>query len=283
METDSRALEKQERSAVRDYLIQVTLPIILERDGRFGIAGTGTLFKIADRRFLISAAHILDSLPPEEWAFGTTPARGVIKTFGAAEFNRSTDPKVDVCVAELKDKNAIADLEVNWRFLTLDNIWLPDLSSDAALLCGFPSAKASFEDNNLTGRMLLVRSKLLPTPPDVAESAKKGVDFFVSFENPINELTGENVSRLDIEGVSGSSLWAYRKKGWDKAAVWSPEHVLKVIGIQSAYMKNNYLRGKSWGVILSLLNELDAPIRGEARARMDEMLRLMGYELFAKT
>jgi len=151
------------------------------------------------------------------------------------------------------------------------------LSSDAALLCGFPSAKASFEDNNLTGRMLLVRSQLLPTPPDVAEPVKKGVDFFVGFETPVNELTGENVSRLDIEGVSGSSLWAYRKKGWDNAAVWSPEHVL-----QSAYMKNNYLRGKSWGVILSLLNELDAPIRSETRARMDEMLRMMGYDLPAK-
>src|SRR5690242_20350750 len=108
METDSRALKEHERSAVRDYLIQVTLPIILEKDGQFGIAGTGTLFKIAGRHFLISAAHILDSLPPEEWAFGTTPGRGVIKTFGAAEFNRSTDPAVDVCVVELKDKNAIA-------------------------------------------------------------------------------------------------------------------------------------------------------------------------------
>lgn len=52
------------------------------------------------------------------------------------------------------------------------------------------------------------------------------------------------------------------KKGWDKAAVWSPEHVLKVIGIQSAYVKNNYFRVKSWGVILSRLNKFNAPIRG---------------------
>ena len=108
---------------------------------------------------------------------------------------------------------------------------------------------------------------------------KKGVDFFIGFENPVNELTGENVSQLAVEGVSGSSLWAYRRKGWDNAAVWSPEHVLKVIGIQSAYMKNNYLRGKSWGVVLSLLNELDAPIRGKARDRMNEMLQAMGYPI----
>jgi hypothetical protein len=280
MDTDSRALAEHERSAVHKFLIQVTLPIIIEEDGQFGIAGTGTLFKIADRHFLISAAHILDSYGPEEWAFGTTPGRGLIKTFGQAEFVRTKDPSADICIAELKSPQAIDDLEKGWRFLTLDNVWLPDLSSDAALLCGFPSAKARFDGKDLNGRLLLCRSNLLPTPPDIKDSEPitKGLDFFIGFENPVNEITGENVATLDIEGVSGSSLWAYRRTGWDNRAVWSPEHVLKVIGIQSAYMKKEYLRGKSWGVILKMLTEIEG-IRGEARARMEEMLKLMGYPI----
>lgn len=281
MAMDSSALDKHERTAIRDYLIQVTLPIIIEQNGQFGIVGTGTLFKIADRRFLVSAAHILDSAPPEDWAFGTAPSGGAIKTFGVAEFYRATDPAADICLVELKDEKAIVDLERAWRFLTLENVWLPDLSSDAVLLCGFPSVKTTFDGGKLIGRLLLVRSKLLDAPPDIgnARPVKKGIDFFIGFESSLNELTGENVSTLDIQGVSGSSLWAYRKRGWDQSTVWSPEHVLKVIGVQSAYVKNNYLRGKSWGVVLALMNNLDAPIKGEARDRMNEMLRLMGYDV----
>jgi hypothetical protein len=280
MDSNSFALAEHERSAIRDFLIQVTIPIIIAEGDRFGIAGTGTLFKIANRRFLVTAAHIIDGYQPSGWGFGTSYSHGPIMSIGSAEVFRSNDDAVDICVAELKDSRAIADLEAGWRFLTLDNVWLPDLSSDAALLCGYPSAKAQYDGRNLHGRLLLCRSNLLPKPPNLKDSdpRQKGVDFFIGFENPINEITGEDVSRLEIQGVSGSSLWAYRRRGWDTKTLWSPEHVLKVVGVQSAYMQNEYLRGKSWGTVLRMLTELDDPIRGEARARMDEMLRLMGYK-----
>jgi hypothetical protein len=281
MDLDSRALSEHERSAVRDFLIQVTLPIIIEKGGSFGVVGTGTLFKIADRHFLISAAHILDDHSPEQWSFGTTPSRGIIMTFGRGEFYKPTDTAVDVCIVELKDKDAVAELEKGWRFLTLDNVWIPDLSADDILLCGFPSAKSTFDGESLHGRLILVRSKLFDRPPDIKDSepVKKGVDFFIQFDNPVNELTGENVSQLDIGGVSGSSIWAYKRGGWERRAIWSSELSLRVIGVQSAYLKNEYLRGKSWGTVLSLLNGLDTPIKGEARARMNSMLVALGYPI----
>lgn len=49
-------------------------------------------------------------------------------------------------------------------------------------------------------------------PPNIAEQVKKGVDFFVGFENPVNELTGENVARLDIEDVRGSRCGPTEKR-----------------------------------------------------------------------
>lgn len=95
----------------------------------------------------------------------------------------------------------------------------------------------------------------------------KGIDFFIQYKNPvINELTNEDISGVGIHGVSGSSIWAFRRNGWDKNAFWSPDKALRVIGVQSAYLQNDYLRAHSWGSVLTILMALDAEIRAEVPA-----------------
>jgi hypothetical protein len=77
----------------------------------------------------------------------------------------------------------------------------------------------------------------------------------------VNEYTGENISRANIAGMSGCSIWAYRQIGWASHTFWSPEVPLRVIGIQSGYVENKYLRAKSWGAVLNMLAILDDDIR----------------------
>jgi hypothetical protein len=270
MNYGSLGADEAEKSAIHDFFIHSQMPILVGDGERFGIVGTSTLFKIAGRSFLVTAAHILDDHPPGTWCCPSHPRKGQIYTIGTAELVRPIDESFDVCVVELKDPNVVAMLDKNWRFLTLNNVWLPDLSADAILVAGYPSVRAPFEDNNLSGKIFIVRQKYRnDVPPEVENSTDpltKGIDFFIEYENAVNEYTGEDISSVRIGGMSGCSVWAYRKIGWAAHSFWSPEVCLRVIGIQSAYLQNAYLRAKSWGAVLNILAALDKDIQIERDA-----------------
>jgi hypothetical protein len=160
-----------ERWAIHEFFLRVTLPIVIAEGDQFGIIATATLFSIADKSFLITAGHILDTYEPGRWAFPTHPRKGTIHTIGAAEYVRPSEPELDICIIELKDPEVIRILRANWRFLTLDNVWLPDLSADAVLLAGYPSARAKFIDKDLHGKIFIVRQQFKDGVPAEASEA----------------------------------------------------------------------------------------------------------------
>jgi hypothetical protein len=260
--------------AFHEFLLHVTLPILFRKDENAGVIGNGTLFKIAGRSFLITAAHIMDDYPVADWAFPTHPRKGRSQGISTGEYVRPSEPGLDVCVIELKDPKVIAILDANWRFLTLNNVWLPDLSANAVLLAGYPSIRAQFDGENLSGKIFIVRQQYKDGDPDIPEDAdplSQGVDFFIDYQDAVNEYTEENISRVHIGGMSGCSVWAYRQIGWASHMFWSPEVPLRVIGIQSGYVEGKYLRAKSWGAILNTLAGFDDAIkieRDEFVARM---------------
>jgi hypothetical protein len=265
MASDTFGVDESERAAIHDFFIHATMPILVQEGDQFGIIATGTLFKIAGKSFLITAAHTLDEFHPSRWCYPTHPRRGRIHTLGFADYVRPNQSGLDVCVVQLNDPEVIATLEANWRFLTLENVWLPDASADAVLLAGYPSARAQYTDENLQGRIFIIRQKMRDDVPSEASASAdpliRGIDVFIDYQDAVNEYTGENISRVHIGGMSGCSVWAYRKRGWRSHTFWSPEASLRVIGIQSAYLENKYVRAKSWGVMLNLLAHFDSEIQ----------------------
>lgn len=250
MATEAIGVSAYERAAIHDFFIHTTMPILIQEGDQFGIIATGTLFKIAEKSFLVTAAHTMDEFHSSRWCFPTHPRKGKIYTLGVGDYVRPSEPGLDVCVVELKDPEVIATLDLNWRFLTLNNVWLPDSSADAVLLAGYPSRRSHFVDDNLQGRVFILRQKMRDEVPAEASTSAEpligGIDFFIDYRDAVNEYTGENISRVHIGGMSGCSIWAYRERGWASHTFWSPEASLRVIGIQSAFLENKYLRAKSW-------------------------------------
>jgi hypothetical protein len=72
-----------ERTAVEQLFLKVTLPIIVQDKGRFGIVGTATLFTIQDRPFLVTAGHTILDYSVDRWAYSEHPTGGPICTLGA--------------------------------------------------------------------------------------------------------------------------------------------------------------------------------------------------------
>jgi hypothetical protein len=53
---------------------------------------------------------------------------------------------------------------------------------------------------------------------------------------------------------------------------------LRVIGVQSAFVQNKYLRAKSWGGVFATLSLLDDEIRTEVRQFIERFIALTGYQ-----
>jgi hypothetical protein len=283
MSYDTLGDNKAEKEAIHDFFIRVTLPILIQQDEQFGIAATGTLFKIAGRRFIVTAAHTYNAFHPDRWHYPSHPRKGAIHTLGLAEYIHPGENKdaLDFAVVELRDELSIETLERNWRFLTLDNIWLPDYSADAVFVAGYPSARTKFEKDNLHAKIFILRQKYRIETPESAlqQGMTIGVDFLIDYQDAVNEYTGEEVSAVSVKGLSGCSVWAYRKRGWMKHGFWSPEVPLKVIGVQSAEKQGDYLRAKSWGAIIRLLQLLDPDIKAEAEHAANLILAKLNPEL----
>lgn len=118
---------------------------------------------------------------------------------------------------ELTDPALIEVLELNYGFLTLENIWLPDLSADAIYIAGYPSERTRWYEKKVKGNLFVFRSQFRHDTPEAAlrseDAVTKGVDFFVAHRNGRNELTGEDVSREGLYGMSGCSVWGIEKLG----------------------------------------------------------------------
>lgn len=283
------SIKEHEKKAIHNFLIHVTLPILgiakVEDRLEEALIGTGTLFKIIGRRFIVTANHTMDSFPIGDWLLPEGPRKGPTRPIVSGQAYRPTDKNADFSVIELTDPNLIEVLECNYRFLTLENIWLPDLSADAIYVAGYPSLRTRREGKNLKGNLFVFKSQFRDDTPEGAlnseDAVTKGVDFFVRHRDGTNELTGENVSREGLYGMSGCAVWGYRERGWTPHGwaehdLWKAEAVMRVIGVQSSFAENSYIRAKSWGGVLGLLGSVDEQMSAEVKRVAKKILTLIG-------
>ncbi len=107
----------------------------------------------------------------------------------------------------------------------------------------------------------------------VPENAKSPVypalDLFSAYDpEAIDAVTKASIKTLPLEGCSGASIWQYEEP--KAGALWSPERCLKIVGVQSAYRKDQYFRAKSWAAVLEIMRQTDdrlAAVVNEHNAR----------------
>ena len=76
-----------EAVAIERFTLNVTVPILYDSGDSGQLLATGTLFKVENRSFIITARHIFDDLPdPTRLAYPENPTRGGLFTLGS--FNR---------------------------------------------------------------------------------------------------------------------------------------------------------------------------------------------------
>jgi hypothetical protein len=53
-------LSKEEKDAIQKFVLHVTIPILIDCEKSAELQATGTLFRIDERAFVVTARHIFD-------------------------------------------------------------------------------------------------------------------------------------------------------------------------------------------------------------------------------
>jgi len=280
------------RKAVDAFILKVSLPLLTDASERMAVLGTGTLFHINERYFIVTAAHILKedpddfSSPDIDLSAIAYPSRlqdapssalhpavsnklrpGAFKslrpaplnTLGPFEVFRLKMPcKTDVAVLELKSSSTIAVLKEGWGFLTLRNVGAPPDDCTDFILAGYLFEGATFKAEIVTQRVFSLQTNLLDYLPEV-EFPEPGIDQF--YYLPENLEAGNPPQKVtSLNGLSGASIWAYVDFPHNNA-LWDASLALRVVGVQSSAKMGHWFRGFDWAAVKSILGNDDLGLR----------------------
>ena len=232
--------------------------------------GTGTLFQIGNRRFLVTAAHVVNTankqqarLHVPEKTDGDAP---LISLHGLSGFGGESP--LDVVTIELPD--AIVDRMPARRFLRQTEVSHDEDSAlDVFYLFGFPG---KFTDPmplgiNLHGIGILTdrysgdaqrfggydaRLHVLCNMPEPAQTHAHGVPF-----------------PEDLGGISGACLW--RVKRAEPLEKWTADHIRAVAVQTGVYQQQNSrraIRATRWGVVTTLFELKYEDLRPSLRLQL---------------
>jgi hypothetical protein len=242
--------------AIREYMTRAALPIIVQR-GDTVETGTGTIFRLSDRYYVVTADHVLDDDDLEHVASPLGRQNAQIMTWGeVARLNYKSEYDLDLTSIELKTPEMIAALSQSYKVLTLDQVGLP--SEDAQhWVVGFPSELASATSVAINQTPFRILTKMLAETPEVPANAKPSdprFDLFFALDRDGTLDDGSTAPVPDLDGVSGASIWEVSDY---QGPVRTPGKALKVIGVQKAAMPGSYIRATRWELVVPLLYHLE--------------------------
>jgi hypothetical protein len=238
---------------IQAFLLKSTIPIFADQRGSRMLLGTGTLFKCAERFFLITARHIFDNVSDLSSLYCPAhPLHGQQATLGSSELYRPDEEHIDVAVIEFKCSEFVEELKRNWQFLTMRNVDLstPFQNNDLFLVLGYPLALAECEQDltRLKPVMFFTR-RILNVPARAEQPVVDDLDLFFDYNKTAISADDKSIDTPKLPGVSGASVWRVHSV----SGVWTAEAAVKMVAIQSAYRHPEYCRAKSWAAVRGLL------------------------------
>ena len=232
--------------ALGAFAASVAVPIIYDHKEAGGDQiGTGTLFTVQGRFFLVTAAHLFRFK-------GCDPARFAIPSvhttqlwsLGRCNLLIPTDEAFDIAVVELLEETTIERAKASWKILTLANT-APASPAGVFILCGFPSERTKRTGDMVRGSRIIAFTQRMNEPPDEAEQPiHPALDLFFHYDSEASHIAGAAIATPKLVGCSGASIWEYREP--QHVSVWTPEQCLRVVGVQSDWFRGKYFRAKSW-------------------------------------
>lgn len=233
--------------------------------------GTGTLFRVADASFLVTAGHVFnanadlcvfDLCEPEPGAqrLHEVPLGGHLHRVG--------DPP-DVAVIELGD--SVVERLRGRRFLRLNEVRLRPEPDWPCWVYGFPLEGSGYEPG--TSRFWPAEFSLATQvyDQDVAlENHDQHCHFLLDANRNSLYLPDGTPTDLprDLQGISGASIWQAGRPGADS----NPDDP-RIVGVQMAYHRRpSVIKATHWGVVANIIHQKRPDLRKVLRWHFGEVL-----------
>ena len=275
-------------AAVEQFALGISVPLIYQQNDVKGVIGTGTLFKIAGRHFIVTAEHVVRGIALDDLSFPLTPKAGQIHTFGVMDLHRidragndiaaeaaklgvsaqELADALDVAVVELKAPKTIERLEAGWTFCSLENVSLelPATNERPFVLFGYPGQLGTNGVDKVTAAITTAYlHKLDETPAEAKRPILPGIDLFLNYRGtPItpNKMT---IQELTLPGTSGGSICTVSPV----QGLWTPQQSLRIVAVQSSYRRQDFARGKRWRLATRILSGIDDTVATAVRGHFD--------------
>lgn len=264
--TEIKAFLDRVVAEMKPQLEACVVPIAAHKGGAAEQYGTGTLFRVADVSFLVTASHVLEKAREQGKGLAisdSAPRSPSVPLYGRAQGHSH----LDVLVWELPP-DTVAALP-NRRFLTVHHADRANRrpAKGTYLICGYPSSLARWDTDQ--GNLSL---KPLTT---LSGRYEGGVMWMQEGHDPdahlLLDTSPDGAELLDcpdgvtpaVNGMSGASIWQVYYEGLSSRH-WTPNDA-SVVAVQTGvYRKGAITRGTRWWVVDQIIRanypDLAAPL-----------------------
>ena len=246
-----------------DSLVSVikkcTIPILVNQGESYRQNGTGTLLRVAERSFLVTAGHV----------YKDAQSHGLTLYIGASESRvqpllgkfyhtpGGDDDPYDLGVRELPDN--IAENLRSFEFARFIDVITPSRTEqDIYCLAGFPTAlsmEANPDRQTAESKVILILAGLYRSSTtgfrNVNPEFHVLLDTNRSNAGPIDAAGAQSMPVL--EGISGCGIWKTNLASVQRIEDWEPSQA-KLIAIQTCtYQDNQVIRGTFWSGVVTLI------------------------------
>jgi hypothetical protein len=258
------SLTEAEAHALNYRLAGCTVPLIEEDSGgdQVAVRGTGTLFKVLGRHFLVTASHVLEDFSGNHIGLPVKRIGGAGEfwTFDKSMLIRSTNEYIDVGAIELHTAGLVeALLDQGQHFLSPDDLAPHRQQFDYYVIVGFPASVAFTRTGAIWPRAIKITS--CEYLGDSNPRADPETDLLLEFAPDGERPDGTLAETPKLQGISGAAVWGLSAVA--SGPIWSPHNLLRVAGVQHSYQRDAYIRAHRWVVVAGLLERLD-PTLGSA-------------------
>ncbi len=247
-------INEYQRLALNTFGFRSAVPLFRAIGEDADHLATGTFVAVGEKRILLTARHVLDQSAPEDIAIAKSPEGSGLRTLGNLLIHKPIDlpgTEIDIVGIEIQDQETINIIEAGWRVVHMAIGDDPDASGKVVLV-GYPSATLDKEDLRITGRpTAIMTASMDKVPANSTPPVNPTLDLFLQLSRRAIDEAGEIVDIPRIHGMSGCAIWQLRET--TDGELWSPDRVLRLVGIQSSAMHGSYFRGKRWAYIRLIL------------------------------
>jgi hypothetical protein len=231
-----------EMEAIEEFLRSCTVPLVRAEDDKLALLGTGTFFRLEERLWLVTAAHVIrDEADLKELGIPMKTAAQFL-TLGNCTLYRPNNLNLDVAIVLVQDTEFEEYVYSNWRVLDDSNITRFNPAISRYIVAGYP--RETLAKTAINWRKSFTQIHVGPYPGGAGDADHSM--FRLAYSRTASDSSGSVTNTPSLSGVSGASVWAVMDAA---APPWAPEKVLKVVAVQVSFKHSDYIGAEWWTLV----------------------------------